>query len=148
MQSDDPYVYDKAKYHFESVDDFGLPEEHAFNHTTFFLSWLVAHDLMSEWFCAECADELAKYKEGTATVNELYEWWDTCLISDMLSDEGNAFATSYFDFEKGKYIADYQANLQRDLPSEFHVPYTAENEALIHAVISRRFKEWKACVGT
>jgi hypothetical protein len=148
MQSDNPYVYDKAKYHLESVDDLGLPEEHAFNHTTYFLSWLVKSNLMSEWFCSESADELAKYKAGAASINELYEWWDTCLISDMLGEEGNAFASAYFDFERGNCIAGYQATLQRDLPSEFHVPYTAENEALIHAVISGRFMEWKSRLGT
>jgi hypothetical protein len=137
------YVYDKAKYHYDSVEKEGLPGEHAYNHTTFFLSWLVRNDLMSDWFREECADELAKYRDGAISINDLYEWWDTCLVSDMLGDEGNAFAGDYFDFEKGAYLADYAQHLQRDLPSEFHVPYTAENEATMHHVISGRFSDWK-----
>ena len=29
MKNDDPYVYDKAKYHFEEVGENNLPEAHA-----------------------------------------------------------------------------------------------------------------------
>lgn len=142
MSTDSPYVYDKAKYHLESIDEFGLPEEHAYHHTTFFLSWLVNNGLMSEWFLSESAKELALYRSGQMSINELYESWDACLISDMLSDEGNAFALDYFDFERGDYLADYAENLQKDLPSEFHVPYTPDTEAIAHAMISERYAQW------
>jgi len=73
----------------------------------------------------------------------LYEWWDCCLISDMLSEQGNAFAMQYFDFERGKYISDYKTTLQESLPSEFHVQYTEENYSKLKAVIDRRYSEWK-----
>ena len=52
---------------------------------------------------------------------------------------------SCFDFEKGNYISDYIANLQKkkNLPSEFHVKYTPENEKTIYSIITKRYKEWK-----
>lgn len=140
-------VYDKAKYHFDSVEKAGLPEEHAYHHTSFFLSWLVRNNLMSDWYESECEEQVADFRIGKSTINQLYEWWDTCLMSDMLSEEGNAFASAYFDFDKGMYLNDYHAYLQKELPSEFHVPYTPENEAIIHAVISRRFEDWKQSHG-
>jgi hypothetical protein len=143
MSTDEPFVYDKAKYHWDSVAGLGLPEEHAFHHTTFFLAWLVQNRLMSDWFEAEGRDEIARYQAGEISINQLYEWWDACLISDMLSEEGNAFARHYFDFESGAYLSDYCQYLQRDLPTEFHVPYTRENEAIIHRVIAERYAQWK-----
>ena len=137
------HVYDKAKYHAESVSNFGLPEEHAENHTVFFLRWLIEQDLMSKFFAEEGADILRKFRSGSATIHEVYGWWDTCLIDDMLSDQGNAFAKHYFDFERGQYLSDYAATLQHYLPSEFHVDYTEENYQLIREIIDDRYTKWK-----
>lgn len=137
------HVYDKAKYHDETIQGHGLPEEHAYHHTTFFLSWLVKSRLMSAFFETEGAEPLGQYRAGKVSVNELYEWWDTCLISDMLSDEGNAFAMYYFDFDAGLYLSDYSKHLQKALPTEFHVVYTSEHERLLHQVIDSRYEEWK-----
>ena len=142
MNADQPIVYDKAKYHSEFIEEQGLPEEHAYNHTTFFMSWLVKNRLMSDFFESESKDEVEKYRSGQTTINQLYEWWDCCLVSDMLSERGNAFARSYFDFENGSYLSDYEQYLKKNLPSEFHVPYTADNERVIHQVIKSRYEEW------
>lgn len=61
----------------------------------------------------------------------------------MLSDEGNAFAQSYFGFDRGDSLADYARALQRDLPSQYHVPFTEENYQAIRAVIDARYAAWK-----
>ena len=90
------YAYDKAKYHYESVEQQGLSEDHAANHTVFFLRWLIEHDLMSELFISESGAMLQDFREGSATIHEVYQSWDCCLVDDMLSEEGNAFAKSYF----------------------------------------------------
>jgi len=139
-----PVVYDKAKYHDETVEEFGLPEEHAANHTVFFLRWLIEHSLVSSFFLSESADILAAFRAGEASIHDVYNWWDRCLIDDMLSDEGNAFAQAYFDFERGDYLKDYGRVLQRDLPSEFHVPYTEPNYHAMCAAIDARHDAWKA----
>lgn len=137
------YVYDKAKYHDDTVANFGLPEEHASNHTIFFLRWLMDNDLVSDFFVSESGDILARYRAGNASIYDVYEWWDRVLLSEMLSEEGNAFAMSYFDFERGKYISDYKKALKGRLPSEFHVQYNEENYEQMRKVIDRRFAEWK-----
>jgi hypothetical protein len=140
MEKNNLHIYDKAKYHAEEVEQNGLPDHQAYNHTTFFFSWLVNNNLTSEWLELECKS--AQYREGEISINQLYEWFDTCLASDMLSDRGNAFAMAYFNFSNGSYLSDYHDYLQNDLPSEFHVPYTQENENIIHAVISQRYDVW------
>ncbi|MBI3407735.1 MAG: hypothetical protein HY040_05190 [Planctomycetes bacterium] len=139
-----PHVYDKAKYHFETVQQYGLTEEHAFNHTVFFLRWLIEHGLMSRFFVEESGDVLEKFRNSSASIHEVYESWDRCLLDDMLSEEGNNFAMHYFDFDKGKYLRDYTKALQGSLQSEFHVEYNEENYQRLKEVIDRRFKEWKS----
>jgi hypothetical protein len=139
-----PVVYDKAKYHDETVEEFGLPEEHAANHTVFFLRWLIEHSLVSSFFQTESADVLNAFRAGKASIHDVYAWWDRCLISDMLSDEGNAFAQAYFDFERGEYLRDYAQVLQRDMPSEFHVAYNEPNYQSMRSVIDARYAAWKA----
>lgn len=143
MNSAAPHVYDKAKYHLESVEQAGLPESHASNHTVPILRWLIDNDLMSDFFVTESGSDLVAYKAGEMTIHGLYESWDTCLISDMLSDEGNAFAMTYFDFERGTYLQDYVSALQGNLPSEFHVVYSEAGYAKLRAIIDRRYRDWK-----
>ena len=138
------YAYDKAKYHYESVEQLGLPIEHADHHTLFFLRWLIENDMMSEEFNETSKDVMDRFRHGKATMYDIYEWWDTCLLDIMLSARGNAFAIDYFDFEKGRYMDDYAEVLVQSLPSEFHVKYTEENYQLLRERIDRRYLDWIA----
>lgn len=139
-----PIVYDKAKYHDETVMSSGLDDVQSEVHTAFFLGWLIDNNLTSDEFDAECPDLIDRYKSREIEALKVYERWDCCLIDDMLSDVGNAFAQYYFDFDRGKYLADYSELLVRDLPSEFHVPYTWDNYEIIRRRIDERFREWQS----
>ena len=139
-----PVVYDKAKYHHETVMDYGLDSAQTEVHTAFFLGWLLDNDLTSEDFNHESRDLVARYRSREIDAIKVYEWWDCCLVDDMLNDTGNAFAQYYFDFEHGQYLADYHELLVGDLPSEFHVHYSWENYQVIRKRIDERFEEWKA----
>ena len=66
-------VYDKAKYHQETIDKYGLAEEHAYNHTTFFLSWLIRNKMMSDLFYKESEGQVDDYLQNKISINELYE---------------------------------------------------------------------------
>ncbi len=138
------HVYDKADYHLESVDKAGLPEEHASNHIVPMLRWLIENNLMSEFFTTEGADPLSSYKNGGISIHELLDWWDGCLVSEMLSDRGNAFAMHYFDYDQGAYLGDYQRILQGSLPSEFHVAYSDANYSKLQTSIDKHYKVWLA----
>lgn len=143
VRSNRPVVYDKAKYHLDSVLKLELPEEQAAVHTAFFLGWLMDNDLCSEEFIEDSHTQIKEYKQRKRTALELYARWDYCLVDDMLNDDGNAFAQSYFDFSTGKYIDDYAALLARKVRSEFHVPYTWKNQKKIGHQISKRYVQWK-----
>jgi hypothetical protein len=140
---DRPVVYDKGKYHDETVQGFALPEEQASVHTAFFLGWLMERDLIDDEFAEDFGEPIASYLNRTITAVAAYEAWDRCLLSDMLSDEGNAFAQAYFDFENGQYLADYGELLVKELPSEFHVKYSWENQQLMNSRIDARYAAWK-----
>jgi hypothetical protein len=61
----------------------------------------------------------------------------------MLTDEGNRFAVDYFDFDRGKYLADYEELLAKSLPSLYHVEDTWENYEIISKKIDERYADWK-----
>ena len=144
---DSPVVYDKAKYHDETIMEYGLPDEQASVHTALFLGWLIEYDLYSEEFSSESKEQIEEYKSKKKTAIEIYDWWDRCLIDDMLNDEGNAFAQEYFDFDTGAYLSDYAEILMGDLKSEFHVPYSWENQEKMSIQITKRFIKWKSKQG-
>jgi len=138
-----PVVYDKAKYHQESVAEQGLPESQAAVHTAFFLGWLMDNNFCSEEFVEESRDEIEAYKNRDKTAMEIYSKWDWCLVDDMLNAEGNAFAQDYFLFSSGRYIDDYVNILEKNLPSEFHVEYNWENQDRISHKIGSRYRTWR-----
>lgn len=136
-------VYDKAKYHYDGDYPKDLPEEKAFVHTGMFLGWIIDKGLYSEEFAQE-AEQIELFKQRKITGAKVYEWWDGTLIDDMLNEEGNAFAQYYFDFQKGKYLEDYEEVLAGDLPSLYHVEDSWENYASIKKRIDQRHEDWKA----
>ena len=136
-------VYDKAKYHAKTVSDYGLPKEHAYNHTTYFLKWLIDNDLVGGVLTEDFSNELSQCKSGAMTVNRLYEITDCCLVSDMLNEDGNQFALYYFDFENGRYLSDYETTLLGNLESMFHIAYSDANYKLFKSVIDNQFAKWK-----
>ncbi|MFC3716177.1 hypothetical protein ACFONC_08440 [Luteimonas soli] len=143
----DTHVYDKAKYHYETISQAGLPDAHASNHIVPVFRWLIENDLMSEFFTSEGREPLERYRAGEVSIHELFEWWDTCLISDMISDQGNEFAMAYFDYDRGQYLKDYQRTLVGNLPSEFHVVYSNSNYAKLKRAIDCRYRQWSAKKG-
>jgi hypothetical protein len=134
-----PHVYDKAKYHYGTDCPTSLPEEKSFVPTGMFFGWLVEHNMIKQEFDPNTADFIARRITGP----KLYEAGDGCLIDEMLTDEGNRFAMAYFDFEHGKYLADYQELLTKGLPSLYHVADTWDNYDIIKKRIDERYEAWK-----
>jgi hypothetical protein len=138
-----PYVYDKAKYHYDGSYPEGLPVKQAFNHTGMFLGWNVDQNLCSDWFKEELKPELAQYRDRKITGAQLYEFCDGVFEDGMLNEEGNAFARAYFDFEKGEYLFDYEDVLGEDLPTMYHVEDNWENYEKLKCKVDERYEAWK-----
>lgn len=73
---DSEYVFDKTKYHDNSIEQLGLDEEQAFVHTGLFFAWLVNNGLMSDFFCDETRDGIIELKDRKISPSTLYMNWD------------------------------------------------------------------------
>lgn len=140
----DPVVYDKAIYHTGGNHPEDLPDEQALVHTGLYLGWIIDHDLYSEEFAEYAADQIAAFRARTRTGPQIYEWCDGALVEDMLNEEGNAFSRAYFDFEKGRFLADYEEILAEELPSLYHVEDSWDNYERLKPRLDARYLEWKA----
>ena len=138
-----PVVYNKAKYHYDGDFPADLEIEQGFVHTGMFLGWIIDHDLYSDWFGKELSGYVAAFKNRDITGAKLFEACDGVLTDDMLTDEGNAFAKDYFDFERGKYLGDYGELLGKGLPTIYHVADTWQNYGILKKRIDKRYREWR-----
>jgi hypothetical protein len=138
-----PKAYDKSKWHDEAVAKFGLPQEHASHHIVFFFRWCIEHEFVSDWLRTELPEDYAAVREGRLSALDYFEKLDRCLIDDMLTDECNAFAAAYFDYERGRYIEDMIGTLKGSLPSEYHIPFNDDTYGRIKQVIDGRYAAWK-----
>jgi hypothetical protein len=59
------------------------------------LGWFARRGLVSDWFRRESGDELDDLLAGRLTGPQLYARWNGIFASDMLDDEGKAFARRY-----------------------------------------------------
>lgn len=139
-----PKAYDKSKWHDEAVAKFGLPQDHASHHIVFFFRWCIEHGFVSDWLRTELPEDYAAVREGRLSALDYFKMLDRCLIDDMLTDEGNAFAAAYFDYNTGRYMEDLIVTLQGSLPSEYHIPFNDETYGRLKQVIDRRYAVLKA----
>ena len=138
----EPIVYDKAKYHYDGDFPADLEPEQGFVHTGMFLGWIIDNDLYSDWFEPEMLGYISAFKNREMTGPKIFEACDGALVDDMLTDEGNAFARDYFDFERGKFLADYGELLAKGLPTVYHVADTWPNYEKLKKRIDQRYREW------
>jgi len=139
---DEPVVYDKAKWHYEGEYPEDLDEDQAFVHTGLYFGWIIEAGLYNEEFAEDFENEIAKFKARKLTGPGVYQSADGVFMDEFLTPEGNAFTSEYFDFEKGKYLADYE-RLFPGLPSMYHVADTWENYGRLKSLLDKRLGEWR-----
>ncbi len=137
-------VFDKAAYHLDSAREHGLPDAQAFVHAGLFFAWVVRAGLHAPWLEQRTPEAFAALREGRLTGAGLLAAWDGAILDDMFSDEGLAFATEYLDPRSGSYLSDYLQTMAAGLPSEYHVPDTAESAARVAAFVEERYRAWRA----
>ncbi|VAW11237.1 hypothetical protein MNBD_BACTEROID03-1398 [hydrothermal vent metagenome] len=142
IEIDESFVFDKAKYHFESINEAELDEEQAYVHTGLFFAWIIKNDLYSEFLLEESPEEIEQTKNEKISPSELYMNWDGVLIGEVLNQIGYNFATDYFDFENGDYVNDYEKTLCSTDPDIFRVKNTWGNYHKIAKIIDVKFESW------
>lgn len=135
------HTYDKASWHYEA-DDFpdGLPEEHGYTHTGFFMTWLAERGLLSE---NEMVDLKFFHSQGRKlSPIYLYENVGGCLFSNMLLKQANDFAIHYFDFGKGDYLNDYEKLLGESYDNLYQIEPSWENYDRVKLMLNERYEGW------
>ena len=137
-------AYDRADWHYGGDYPAGLPAENGGTHIGMFLAWAIERGLEGDFHREESAAALAAVRARKMTGREfLFSRCDEKFWEEDLSEEGNAFATAYYEKDDG-YLADYAATLIDDLPSLYHVADTWKNFDRVAALLDRRYAEWKA----
>ena len=136
FEASGPHAYDKADWHLEGEFPEDLPDEQANVHTGMFVRWLIDHDMIA----GEFRLMVSRFKRRGIPGSHPYATWGGALTSDMLTEEGNQFASEYYD---GKFGDDYGELLVGNLPSFYHVADTRENYEKMKQRIDKRYQAWK-----
>jgi hypothetical protein len=137
------YVFDKAKYHADAVNDLGLEDEQAFVHTGLFMAWLIHHELMSDFFMLESGNEITQLTSRKQSPSSLYMNWDGVLIGEMLNTEGFNFSQAYFDFDHGTYMQDYERIFKVSGNQVFTIQDNWDNYDRLAPTIQAAYTRWK-----
>ncbi|WP_174721489.1 hypothetical protein [Capsulimonas corticalis] len=137
-----PIVYDKARYHINESFPKRLSTDQVLVPTGMYLGWIIDHNLHNPAFFEECKELIDKFTRREIQASNIYEYFDGCFDSEMLSPEGNAFTQFYFGVESGEYLKDYEVHLVADRPSLFHVRENAKNYAILTTFIDQRYQDW------
>ena len=137
--------YDDASWHYGGDFPKDLPSGAGATHTGMFVAWALLTGLASDVFISDFPNELSKLRSRSLTPGKFFlDSRDGKFTNEDLNDLGNSFAEAYFDFEIGKYVADYDATLGGDLPTLYHVQDTWENFDRLKPLLDQRFAEWRA----
>lgn len=135
-------TYDRADWHYggEYPDD--LPPENGATHIGMFLGWAIKRGLVGEFHLEESMESVEAVREGRMDGRQfLMDECDEKFWNEDLSDEGNAFAASYYDEQ---YIDDYMDAIDDpDSEAVYHFANSPENQAKVEAVLDKRLAAWR-----
>ncbi len=136
-------VYDKVKYHYEGDFPQDLDRHQGCVHIGMFLGWLCDKHFISAEMKEDFPAEIDQFLERKITGPHLLRITSGALVSDMLSEEGNAFTEAYFNRNGGKYLDDYADALGGGIESLYHVEDTWRNYELLKERIDARHLSWE-----
>lgn len=135
----EPTTYDDAEFHSQTVSDAHLPARSGATHIGLFIAWAITRDLAAD--SSDTATDRAAVKGRTLTGTQfLMRNCDGKVMSTDLSEEGRAFADSYYS---DRYLNDYERVLAKGLPSTYHVEDSWRSFETLAPIIDHRYAAWK-----
>ena len=131
-----PVKYDDVEYHEDPAIEAGQPAEHGATHIGLFLSWLVRHDLHEPDLFDD--RDLAEVRAGTMPGSDLLGLVDGKLLSDMLTDEGNAFAAARYR----AYLDAFGALFADE--ADYSIADDPAAEGRVHPLLDAMYADWVA----
>ena len=141
---DSTYVFDKAKYHIESVESDNLSENQAFVHTAFFIVWCVEKNLINDTFKRQFANKIEKIQSRQISPTTIYHSMDGVFIGGILTLEGYNFAMQYFHLSNGRYLKDIERlkSLTRKNKSIYGIEDTWSNFGIVKELLDKKLLIW------
>lgn len=136
--------YDDASWHYGGDFPDDLKEEAGSTHIGMFVAWSLLSDLGGSIHVNDFPDDILSLKQRRVTPAQFFQtscdekFWD-----EDLNEEGNKFATFYYEIGGGLYIEVYDDALCADLPSLYHVEDTWDNFDKLKPIIDARYVDWK-----
>jgi hypothetical protein len=138
-------VYDKAKWHYQhETFPADLDERQGHIYGGFFLAWLASRLMFSEEFLDDCDSDVESLRRHDITPGEVYAAVGGVLMSEMLTDEGNAFATYCFESDRFDYYGLFEEVLAGELESPYYVADSWDNYHRLAAELDTVYEAWRA----
>jgi hypothetical protein len=136
--------FDDASWHYGGKFPKDLPNAAGATHTGMYLAWALLSGLGGAIHADKFAENIDRLRSRSVTPGAFFlEVCDGKFSEEDLNEEGNTFTSVYFDFENGKYLADYERTVGQGLPELYYVKDTWENFDLLGPVLSRRLNTWR-----
>lgn len=136
--------YDDATWHSEGEFPADLDPDAGATHIGIFFAWMLLHDMASTDHAQIFSVQIEQLRKREISPGAyLLQVCDGKLTSDDLSEDGNAFARSYYDLQKGNYLRDYERYLAGVQLSTYHVPDSWDSYDKLTPVIEKRYETWK-----
>jgi hypothetical protein len=136
--------YDDASWHYGGDFPKDLPTEAGATHTGMFLAWALLSGLGGVLHTQEFPENLDRLKSRSVTPGAFFlQACDGKFTDEDLNEEGNAFVPTYFDFQTGQYLADYEKTVGTGFPQLYYVEDSWENFDSLKSVLDNRLAEWR-----
>ena len=136
--------YDDMTWHTEGDFPAGISPSAAAIHIGIFTIWAWKHGLGGDSF-SEFADEISDIlgKKELPPSEISIKFCDGKLTDEDLNEEGNEFASWYYEDDKTGYGDDYKKLLAGNLPSFYHVSDDWNSYAKMENRLNEVYKKWK-----
>jgi hypothetical protein len=140
--------YDDASWHYGGDFPSDLPNEAGATHAGMFLAWCILKGLGGELFTEEEPELVLALRNRQTTPGRFFlRNCDGKLTDEDLNEQGNAFASAYFNLESGEFLADYDELVSSAVPSLYHVPDTWETYDQLAPRLDARYQAWLSAEG-
>jgi len=139
-------TFDKAKWHFNGSFPKEINITQAYVHTGFFITWLILTNKYENDYLVENEIDIVSLINKKINPSKIYiEIFDGVFMDEGLDDEIVDFINSYFDFDKGSYLKDYEKCFSNEIKDKtlYEVTDNWQNFEKISKVIDKRYTEWK-----
>jgi hypothetical protein len=140
--------YDDASWHYGGKFPADLPPEAGATHTGMYLAWALLSGMAGDSHIEEMPESLSGLRAREKTPGAFFlAMCDGKFTDEDLNELGNLFTSEYFDYERGRYLADYESTLAQGLTELYYVQDSWQNYERLAPVLDARFNEWKKSKG-